>query len=645
MAAPVLLYLLKANVALLLFAAAYFGLLRRLTFFTLNRFYLLFALMFAAVYPALPVPALLPVEAATPVALVVMEASGGGPGALAGPVVPPVDWAAVGLSLYAIGAAILLARLLVQLLSLRRRQRQSQPAVINGLPVRVLAGAVSPFSFWQTIYLNPAQHPAPELAAVLRHELVHVRQWHTLDVLLAQLALAAAWCNPAAWLLRRALLDNLEFLADHAVLQGGLDRRAYQYSLLRLSHEAAGPSLVSHFTFPTLKNRVAMMNTPLSSTGQLARYIVAGPLVLAVALGFSAAQAQGAEPVVPMRTIAAASAAEPAGLSKLYYLDGKPTTLEGKDDLFGDVATMKIIKGAQVQQVLGNSVDADWAIMLTTNKNRDRADVLALNAKVDAAGPLDTKFKLSPHVDPAKNQLPDGIKAYIAKAYPDSRITGWFITDKDSDKAPHIRYFASFVESSGKKRKLYFNAAGQPVMLPVQTTPQLAQPATAAPAPPTRLVPDGPKPSGPTPIYYIDGQRSTININSINPNDIASINVLKGDRASQLAGEAGAAGVLLITTKQNQNQPEVLAFNEKNGLAVAAAPEKSKAVPYLAAPALAYISKNYPQARLLGVSEVPATDGSARRYQAEIVIGRRPGYLLFDAQGNFLSESHTRATR
>ena len=278
MATPVLLYLLKANVALLLFAAAYFGLLRRLTFFTLNRFYLLFALVFAAVFPALPVPAPLPAKAATPVALVVMEASGVGPGALAGPVVPPIDWAAVGLGLYAIGAAILLARLLVQLLSLRRRRRQSQPAVINGLPVRVLAGAVSPFSFWQTIYLNPDQHPAPELVAVLRHELVHIRQWHTLDVLLAQLALAATWCNPAAWLLRRVLLDNLEFLADHAVLQDGLDRRAYQYSLLRLSHEAAAPSLVSSFTFPTLKNRVIMMNTPASALAQTGRYLLALPL-------------------------------------------------------------------------------------------------------------------------------------------------------------------------------------------------------------------------------------------------------------------------------------------------------------------------------------------------------------------------------
>ena len=103
--------------------------------------------------------------------------------------------------------------------------------MVSGQAVRVRAGNGNSFSFSGSIYLN--LHLGPELTVVLRHEQVHVRQWHRLDVLLAQLALAAAWRNPAAWLLRRALLDNLEFLADQAVLATGLDRRTYQYSLLR----------------------------------------------------------------------------------------------------------------------------------------------------------------------------------------------------------------------------------------------------------------------------------------------------------------------------------------------------------------------------------------------------------------------------
>ncbi|HEX8330820.1 MAG TPA: M56 family metallopeptidase [Hymenobacter sp.] len=561
---PALLYLLKANVALLLFAAAYFGLLRRLTFFRLNRFILLFALVFSAAYPALPLPALFPAATSVPLVVVATEYAPVGSAAVP-PTATPIDWEAMALWLYGAGAAVLLGRLLVQLLSLWRVRHASRPAVVQGQPVRVLTGAVSPFSFWQTIYLNPGQHPASELAAVLRHEQVHVRQWHTLDVLLAQVVQALGWCNPAAWLLRRALLDNLEYLADQAALQTGLDRQAYQYSLLRLSGGAAVPALVTHFTFPTLKNRVAMMNTPLSSPGQLARYFVAVPAVLAVALSFSAAQvqAQGAGPVLPAK-----AAATPVAKA--------PTAAAGAD-------------------------------------------------------------------------MPPAVRAYLDKHYPQAQLASWTSLQERNSVAPGFQYMAVIVDG-GQRQQLYFDAAGQPAVVGIRKSqPQPAKPRSKATT--VRLKPATPvqgslaKPNGPPPVYYLDGQAAGPNINDINPKDIASISIFKGEQARQVAGEAGAGGVIVVTSKRNQENPEVRAFNEKFGVAVsasapAAAPEQPKRVAYLAAPALAYITKTYPEARLLGVKELQATDGTPQ-YQAEIVIGRRPGYLVFDKQGNFISESYT----
>ncbi|MBF9236218.1 hypothetical protein I2I05_02305 [Hymenobacter sp. BT683] len=653
---PVLLYLLKANGALLLFAVAYFGLLRRLTFFTLNRFYLLFALLFAAVYPVLPVPALLPAEAASGPTAAMVAIVPTIAGAVARPTAPALDWELLGLRLYAGGAGLLLARLLVQLLSLWRLRRTTRPAVVHGQAIRALPGAMSPFSFWQTVYLNPLQHPAAELDAVLRHEQVHVRQWHTLDVLLAQVAQALAWCNPAAWLLRRALLDNLEYLADRAALQTGLDRRAYQYSLLRLSHGVGGPSLVSHFTFPSLKNRVAMMNTPFSSTGQLARYFVAGPLVLAVTLGFSAARAQSAGPAVPASALAAAGNA--ASPSRIYYMDGQLTSLKGNDDLFGDVATMKILKGSQVQQVLGQDVAADWAAVITTNKNRNRADVLALNKKVDAAGAQDTHFKIGPAVAPAKHQLPAGIKTYLAKTYPSAKLTSWAISEKASEKAPYVRYLAGITQGP-EKRMLYFNNEEQPVT-PAPKTAERGSTAerklgTAvgiellpkgkgfAPSPATTLSTAQAEP----PFYYIDGQlqkqgASANVLNNVAPNDIASMNIFKGLQARQLFGAGKESGVIVITTKANQSRPDVLAFNQKAGIGIgiapapATGPEKQVGTMYLAAPALAYITKNHPDARLISVTEIRAADGKTPLYKAEIAVGRRPEYLVFDGQGQLI---------
>lgn len=404
---PLLLYLLKANGALLLFAAAYFGLLRPLTFFTLNRLYLLFALLFAAAYPALPVPALLPATPLLPVALTVPPALPSWP-ATAAPAGLAGSWEAAGLALYGLGAAVGLARLLGQLASVGRLRRASCRVVVDGVAVRQLPGEVRPFSFWRTIYLNPAQHPGPELTAVLRHEQVHVRQWHTLDVLLSQLVLAAAWCNPAAWLLRRALLDTLEYIADHAALQTGLDRRAYQYSLLRLSQGTPRPALVSQFTFHSLKNRITMMNAPASATAHRGRYLLAMALVLA--LSFGAAQAGNSAAVRP-----SGQGEKPA--PSVCYLNGKLSAQAALNRLDpNSIAYFQALSPETTRKIFGPQ-SGSVAIVVTKGHEHSAA-VEELNAKIFRVAPLIPGTEAPAEV----NALPSTARAYLTKAYPTSRI-------------------------------------------------------------------------------------------------------------------------------------------------------------------------------------------------------------------------------
>ena len=133
-------YLLRANAVLLLFAAAYYGLLRWLTFFKLNRAYLLLALLFAAVYPALPVPALLPAGATLllPAAYPVLTADAGA--GAAGIQTQLFDWQILVLSIYTVGTGLLLLRLLTQQVSLALVGARARPAVVLGQPVRMLAG-------------------------------------------------------------------------------------------------------------------------------------------------------------------------------------------------------------------------------------------------------------------------------------------------------------------------------------------------------------------------------------------------------------------------------------------------------------------------------------------------------------------------
>lgn len=413
--APTLLYLLKANVVLALFAAAYYGLLRGLTFFELNRAYLVLAVLFAAVCPALPMPALLPAGALVPLPVVagsLVVATTGSPA----PPAAAVPWlllAAVG---YGVGVGALLLRLLGQLLSLAWVRARSRPAQALGQAVRVVPGTGGPFSFGRTIYLSAATlADAQSLPAVLRHEQAHVRQYHILDVLLVQTATALAWLNPAAWLLRRAMLDNLEYLADRAALQTGLSRRAYQYSLLRLAPGAVpAPALAFHFSLLTLKNRITMLNQPASTTRQLGRYFLAAPLVMALALGYSGARAQTTTAIVQPATFHPDIPA-----NALYYLDGQPSSKQAVDMLpSGTIYNIDVIKDepATIKRLFGNT-PATSAIIITTAANANLPAVLALVEKAD----LGSGYT---HTPAQANAVVPKALAYITQHYPDSRLSG-----------------------------------------------------------------------------------------------------------------------------------------------------------------------------------------------------------------------------
>jgi hypothetical protein len=281
-----LLYLLKANAALVLFYLAYHLVLRKLTFYHLNRLFLVFGIMFSAVYPLLDLTALLSRHAelaAIQSYAVVIPAWA--PAAAIPEQTALVDHWIIPVVLFWFGCGWMLIRLTGQFFSLYQLHRASEPARHKGVAFRKVAGISEAFSFWQTIYLNPTRHALPELESILRHEQIHVRGWHTLDVLLAELSTVFYWFNPGAWLMKKALKENLEFIADQHVIDAGVDRKEYQYLLLKVVG-ATQPQIANQFNFPSLKRRIAMMNKMPTSRANQLRLLVVLPLVAVLLVAF-----------------------------------------------------------------------------------------------------------------------------------------------------------------------------------------------------------------------------------------------------------------------------------------------------------------------------------------------------------------------
>jgi bla regulator protein BlaR1 len=290
-------FLLKVNIALLLFCAGYYLVLRPLTFYTLNRIYLLAAILFASIYPQINFSAYVQrhEELAKPMEQIAINWQS--PAQMISQPVQTFDywyWLSV---IFWTGAGLLLIRLALQLFSLLRLHKNSKPQYIGEHLVRVMDKDAAPFSFWQSIYVNPAKHEPADLKSILLHEQVHVNQWHTADILLAELSSIFYWFNPGIWLIKRVVRENIEFITDRKILKNGIDSKTYQYSLVNVSFNNSQPSIVNHFNISTIKKRIIMMNAKRSSKLNLTRYAFVVPAVMALLLVFSISKADFAKPV------------------------------------------------------------------------------------------------------------------------------------------------------------------------------------------------------------------------------------------------------------------------------------------------------------------------------------------------------------
>ncbi|HVZ26210.1 MAG TPA: M56 family metallopeptidase, partial [Sediminibacterium sp.] len=174
----------------------------------------------------------------------------------------------------------------LRLYSLYRTRQLAKHLVGNEIRLYHLPGGTAPFSFGNSIYLDTQLYNDQELEKIIEHELVHVQQQHTADMLLGEILCILQWYNPFAWMLKNAIRENLEFVADDGVLQKGIGRKHYQYLLLKLTG-AISHMPVNNLLYPSLKKRIEMMNRDRSNQKQLFRFLFAIPLLFILVAAFS----------------------------------------------------------------------------------------------------------------------------------------------------------------------------------------------------------------------------------------------------------------------------------------------------------------------------------------------------------------------
>lgn len=306
-------YLAEANIYLGVFYLAYRLFLTKETYYQLTRAYLLFACVVSFILPVLQIGALKPVEkavtatinntipeqeysqpqyqeatqqsqrvqtitpvtTATPVTITQLASK-------AVPVITEAKLTTLDYLVYAYlgGAVVLLFILMVKLYTLFKLTRKAQTTNESQYKLVYLPGTNTAFSFFDYLFIGSN---ASGTETIIRHELVHIRQKHSADIMFLEVLKVVNWFNPFVYLLQNSLKNVHEYIADEETAAYETDALAYSSFLVNNAYGTSGSSIThSFFNYNLLKKRIIMLNKQRSGNLARLKYLVIIPICAAL---------------------------------------------------------------------------------------------------------------------------------------------------------------------------------------------------------------------------------------------------------------------------------------------------------------------------------------------------------------------------
>ncbi|WP_291287996.1 M56 family metallopeptidase, partial [Flavobacterium sp.] len=286
----IFIFIAKSSGLLVLFYVAYYFLLRKETFFNSSRWFLLAGLITSVVLPFLvytkvvwiePTPV---VQAPTAVTAKTTVTALDYSKTYLSPVVEKdafeIDWNYVVLAIYTLGFLALVIKFMIDFYSLNtvlKGKKVLQQADFKFVDINE---NIAPFSYFDYIVYNSSMYTPTELESIIEHEKVHSDQNHTIDVLISRVFCVLFWFNPFMWLYKKAILQNLEFIADSEASKKITDKKAYQYTLLKITAHESCVAITNHFYQSLIKKRIVMLNKNQSKKRNYWKYYAVIPALI-----------------------------------------------------------------------------------------------------------------------------------------------------------------------------------------------------------------------------------------------------------------------------------------------------------------------------------------------------------------------------
>jgi len=283
-------FMLESGISLAIFALVYLLFLRKETFFVLNRIYLLGSVCFSILLPFIH----LQVYSGMPSIMldeVTVTATGYQnllqtvfvySSTISGEIEKIIQSIGLIRFIYISGTVIFLFVFLYRLLQITALIMNNESELKNGIRIIKIDRDTTPFSFFNFVFIDKNNANGSGMKEMLAHEMEHVRQGHSVDVMILELLTIFLWFNPFFWLLKRSIRENHEFLADNGVLKPEVSSVAYRMLLLN-SAFLQQPVIANNFNYSLIKIRIKMM-TKIKSSKTAALKLSMGILVTAALL-------------------------------------------------------------------------------------------------------------------------------------------------------------------------------------------------------------------------------------------------------------------------------------------------------------------------------------------------------------------------
>ena len=533
-------YILKSSVCLVVFYLFYRLLLSRETFHRFNRVALLSILLLSCLLPLVEVT----VEEQTEVHQTMMTLE---QWLMLADMMNTADttdlqaeevtvtWIQVALLVYLAGILLFALRNGYSLLKLggllKSGRKENLSKYIDGgekVTLIVHDRDIAPFSWMKCIVISEKDLDENG-REILIHELAHIQNRHSWDLLVADICIFFQWFNPASWLLKQELQNIHEYEADETVIEKGVDAKQYQLLLIKKAVGTRLYSMANSFNHSKLKKRITMMLKEKSNPWAKLKYLYILPVAATAVTAF-------ARPEIS-ETAEEISAVKVNDLTAIVEAKAIKSTEES----------------VQISTVSQDTVKVNYVPTEVSRKLQGTAVFEVVEEMPEFPGGVDAMMEyLQKELRYPESAKEKGIQGRVTVQFiidkegnvTNSKVTRSVDKDMDTEAIRLVKAMPKWKPGMQKGKAVAVKYT-VPVVFRLEGGKTVNSQVTV-----NSKVSEFSVQGMNNPLYIVDGKEVTSSIlSALDVNKIESMTVLKNESATEVYGEKGKNGVILITLK------------------------------------------------------------------------------------------------